>query len=848
MTANKPIYEIHSHYSTDGKPTDISSRVVNGGWRRSLDAPFGGTSFQFKCRYQEKGLLVNNGDWVVVRDPFLVAYDLFYVTSVRYSYDSLDSGAGIILGNVTAIGWMDLLGRTQIFVPEGYTQTVGTVMWWREWVGKLWSTVDNYVGALGEALREILPIVAKIRLPKSLGGEWLGDAIPVVYDEDTAKRFCPDLVRTMDPINTVGGFPTNLSFNFTHTSVLELLHKAFVASPHLIEMIPYMAYADLGTDPNRSKLSAVLKCRPVLVYRYRPWRTQALSEAATTYEDFRYTDDLVNAARVVDPLMQVLGLPASGEWRGPDPATKGVRDKIARTLDNNFNKVTWKSEHAKQIPWKSVRGFEDETSDDSRVNVTTIRVSFVSGEGTNAWPSLGIPMMNRDSVENHGARVMQPEWPYLFGGFNPDNAKKSPEVKEAALLAMRSVAAQAMQWHVNSHKLSSGSFNFDPLDAVNNFRYLPDNQVGPARPLRVLHLWSGDIFRVDIRSNLSPYLGYVHTVTHTWSTDPSNGAVTLSAKVDFIRGAHEGDALTTKPQVPFTEGPLLALATSKGAVRGAASGAASQPRAAVPLTSPRPINISAWTGRKAFFSPDAVGIFAARLGLDGLSLFVGDQSRAATQRGGLPWKTYGDADRIGQVISTLKKYVPEVWVSVWAQPRADVVDGIREVAIVGRQAGAIGVDVDAEEAWIHALRRLDPSAGIPTVVWSTAIAEAVRQQGMLMNVNCIVAAWKDPHLAPLLTRADSITPQAYATVANAANREPGNLEWSAYNLFKGYGKPIIMGAAAWNQNGAYRGLSAEDATAASVRQTVALPVDEIRYWHLWLMGGDTTRGINKGLL
>lgn len=549
---NKPIYEIHSHYAPDGRPTDISSRVVSGSWARSLDAPYGGAGFTFKCRYEEKNRLVNNGDWVVIRDPFGVAYDLFYVEKVTYKLSNLATGASTMTGSVTCTPWLGMLGKVQVVIPNRNTG-VGTVIPPLEWLGGLWATAAPFWdGKLGEALTSFFTTFAKVRLPASLGGELLSECIKVVYDEDTALRYAPGLLKTMDPVYALGGLPTNVPWNFNTVSVLEAMAKMFVASPMLIEMMPYTAYGDLGTEQERSKLVANLRCRPVLVYRYRPWRTESLADAITTLEDFKYTDRQVNEARVVDPVMrplaEVFGISDLNKLRQYDPATETLRSQIVDFVSARFSKVTWTPETAKEIPWRSVRDFTETTSDDARVNVTSVSLSPTGGSSVESWESLGLPLINRPSVEFHGARYFKPEWPYIFRSADLSKTLNGGPAEESYFVGLRSVAAQAMQWHVNAHKLGQGTFSFDPLDALYSYRFMPSGD-GPLGPERILHLWSGDIFKVQIRSNLSPYMAYAHTVEHSWHTD-DRGAVSLQATVSFVRGAHIADVLTNKGKVP----------------------------------------------------------------------------------------------------------------------------------------------------------------------------------------------------------------------------------------------------------------------------------------------------------
>lgn len=252
------------------------------------------------------------------------------------------------------------------------------------------------------------------------------------------------------------------------------------------------------------------------------------------------------------------------------------------------------------------------------------------------------------------------------------------------------------------------------------------------------------------------------------------------------------------------------------------------------------VRIGAWTGQAAFADPHKVGRRAKELGLSTLDVMVGDQSAGATVAGGLPWKTYASPARITEVVRILRGYVPHVWVTVWAQPREDVIQGIAEVSRAAAAGGAEGVTLDAEEAWIQPLRRMGAVAE-----WSERIVAAAGAGGVEVATTTIVYHDRTI-LDPLLGLSDVVIPQAYATVKNAGARSPGDLERIAMDRFRGYGARVVMGAASWNQQGAY-GLSVREATAASVRTAVGLGVDELRFWQLSTFDAEDIAGIKAGL-
>ena len=94
---------------------------------------------------------------------------------------------------------------------------------------------------------------------------------------------------------------------------------------------------------------------------------------------------------------------------------------------------------------------------------------------------------------------------------------------------------------------------------------------------------------------------------------------------------------------------------------------------------------------------------------------------------------------------------------------------------------------------------------------------------------------------------DQIIPQCYSTVKNVpGSGHDGSLERATMNLYKGYGAPIVMGAAAWNLHGAY-GKNAVDAVRTSLEATLALGVTEVRYWRFEFLTGEILDTIREFL-
>lgn len=104
-------------------------------------------------------------------------------------------------------------------------------------------------------------------------------------------------------------------------------------------------------------------------------------------------------------------------------------------------------------------------------------------------------------------------------------------------------------------------------------------------------------------------------------------------------------------------------------------------------------------------------------------------------------------------------------------------------------------------------------------------------------------------LGPLCHAADYVLPQGYSSTIGGA--KPGRIQRTAHARWKGYGKPIVMGLAAYKQAGA-GGLSAELAIRTAIEATLALAapaVTEVAFWSLAdLLPGTPIRAAVAGLL
>lgn len=190
------------------------------------------------------------------------------------------------------------------------------------------------------------------------------------------------------------------------------------------------------------------------------------------------------------------------------------------------------------------------------------------------------------------------------------------------------------------------------------------------------------------------------------------------------------------------------------------------------------------------------------------------------------------AERIMRACQTWQQAGIATSLTTWVVPRPDWIRGMRDVGALAT-ATQSGLTLDPEEPWTVRLR------GNP------ARAEQVSAE-LLASVrstfSCELAAapivYADHRvLAPLLGPCDVLIPQCYANLHNARRRAAGELERIALQRYRPYGRPIILGAAAWKLEGAYR-LPRLAAARASLTAARDGGVEEVRYWRLDFLEAD----------
>ncbi len=227
--------------------------------------------------------------------------------------------------------------------------------------------------------------------------------------------------------------------------------------------------------------------------------------------------------------------------------------------------------------------------------------------------------------------------------------------------------------------------------------------------------------------------------------------------------------------------------------------------------------VSAWTGIAAISDPASAIATAKANGVDRLCIFVNDSSFTAGA-----WRTYDpaavvaccEAIRRAGLRTTLVSWMTPEWVG----------QGARELGELARAAGVDELDLDLEEPWTRI--RAQSDAAIKQAV-AELFANIRAGFGGKVWVDCIVGADLRA-LGPAIEASDGVIPQAYRVAANVAFPD---IESRALAKYQRFGKPIILGVAAYWSSKPFE-LADPGTVRRALANAAALGVKRVRIWRL----------------
>jgi hypothetical protein len=145
--------------------------------------------------------------------------------------------------------------------------------------------------------------------------------------------------------------------------------------------------------------------------------------------------------------------------------------------------------------------------------------------------------------------------------------------------------------------------------------------------------------------------------------------------------------------------------------------------------------------------------------------------------------------------------------------------------------GARSLLFDAEEPWTHH----------PSLKGRGArAAEALLQRFWKFDFwPCLLGmsgiTFVPAEVKPLTQLCDYVLPQAYSVAKEGTVYRPGVTQRKAYELWSGFGKPMVMGLAAYKPN-RYGGFSPAGSMQKAITATEDLAISEVAYWSLrWIV-------------
>lgn len=519
--------DLHRHGE---EPLDITSRVESLSVRNAVTAPWGSISVQLVVPNNHPWFGgIRRGDWLVVTDPRVGALGWGIIPDLQHT-DSAD-GLGIIDNasrSLRAISWLDYLGMVDVaFAYERRGRSVGTMFNVRDWSRVVVRSRQRITGQIGPIVESLVDSLALLRLPSSMGGKLIGEDVRVIFNEDTARAFGPDI--SVDPVvgPSIGGLQTTMT---GPGRALALLLAAVGGDQHMVELFPTLSspgtfertkhveyvtedqldpfgalrrslVAKVGnnraqpmkfrvesqaTRRQRPAASGVLGGTPSLVYRMPPWRTQAL-----------------------EPWVSDVGakLGASSGWMTGETAER-------------FSAVTWPSKRHFVLPADRVLRVGRRENIQNDYNAITIGLPNAPDQPrwVEEW---GLPIHAPFAIDRYGLRLLNVEWPFFVPGDREFTSH------------MRAVAWQAAQWYLGHGRFTAGTVEalYDPW----------------CRP--------GESFRAGFGPDRD-LEAYADAVTHSFASE--GDAVVRTTSIEYSRGLTESTGNTSgRREQPYASFPSI---------------------------------------------------------------------------------------------------------------------------------------------------------------------------------------------------------------------------------------------------------------------------------------------------
>lgn len=474
------------------------------------------------------------GDYVVVRDGAGFALSWGKVSAVRSDLHRQGERLVHATFGVSTAGWWDFLKRASIYVPvvdSSRDASVGTLFTLPDWVATTAGYLVSSSDLVGGLLQRMFKDLGRIRLPESLGGGFIGDEIPVVYDATTVEMYAP-MFAGIEAVDTGTLLPEVITplMAARSATVGSLLEGVFLPEPMIIELFPALVE---GGSAEYSALATALGRRPVLVYRVKPFRMEPLHRAAVAKVSYSF-EDVEAATRQID---QDDVREAAQQRALQARLDSQRRSREVLITGRMFTQVSFDPSNPQQvvgIPASLVNRITRQSQDSARVNASTISIVPSGGAHIDSSAAADLPIFDDHQVEQHGLRLHKSRWPF----YSVD--------RKQMIEYYRAVAAQVMQFQANAHLLETGTVVLRYKAAT---VYEEDQSQGQTTFRPEVDIRPGVWFRVKLEG-VEEYFGYVTAVQHKVSKD-IDGRKPGETTMNFTRGHYATEsAIIMQPTVP----------------------------------------------------------------------------------------------------------------------------------------------------------------------------------------------------------------------------------------------------------------------------------------------------------
>jgi hypothetical protein len=601
MAATPPTIELHTHTRGVIQLTDWCTSVS---WSHAVAQPWGKISLTLQVpRSQQREVWPRHGDWIVVRDGVTRDALAFGYVKRRGGGITASGPAGAIVSRPTtveAVPWLAVLGSLELYVLSQLGATrFGGVMGLEAWEGgldallsvadtkRLMPTIAKQTGSqlasrlgdldpfqdqprealasvpalpsyqrrdIGESLREILPHLAAIVLPKSLGEEELGHAVSVVHDPTTATAFAAN--RSAEAVPG-WGVPGMHAVRPVGATALSIIMGTFGADPNMVEL--FASLEAPGVPSQASPLGLEAQVRDELRKKRQAETVGATAGANLAGTAATSTDLAASLRDLLEPselevaqererrLQALRSQPAGAAfssklgsalgrnpvlvyrmrpWRTM-PLSRWVRDRMnifredgshrwnvsATDLDLTlFEQPTWNIDRATRVVADRVTEVSYSSSEDDSVTLVTMGLPTDPQSEIRFLKEAGLPIFGGNQLWTRGCRMFQPQWPFM-----------PPEASDIAdiITGIRTIALQAHQFMYANERFESGTIvikGFSP-------------EVRHGEPLRV---------GMPAGAPGPELTCYVEEVTHQFSVVGS--AIHSTTTVSYSRGLFDESA------------------------------------------------------------------------------------------------------------------------------------------------------------------------------------------------------------------------------------------------------------------------------------------------------------------